>query len=319
MSESHSVKGSSFWDREVQAPTHNGWMDPLAVRLYINERITGDQHLWPLDAVQRLYPMRYERALSIGCGTGALERDLIRRDMCGHVDAFDASIASIAIARSEAAEEHMGDRIRYFVADFNEPALPHAAYDAVFIHQALHHVGKLEKLLRAVLKTLRPGGLFYLDEFVGLSRDQWTDAEFEPYAAEFRRFPRELRRFEELPLPVHPHDPTEAVRSGEIEAQLRVGFHIDHFRGYGGAVLSVFGPQLRMESAPPDLLGDLIKRDRAAPRDFYAVIMARPKRGIAKTIASLRYFTEPKVKRIFREVAALANRRPTRRRDTSAR
>lgn len=318
MSESHSVNGSSFWDREVHAPTHNGWMDPIPVRLYINERITGDAHLWPFDAVQRVYPMRYNRALSIGCGTGALERDLIRRDMCGHVDAFDASVASIAIARSAAAGEQVLDRIRYFVADFNEPALPGNAYDAVFIHQALHHVGKLEKLLRAVLKTLKPNGLFYLDEYVGPSRDEWSDHEFEPYAEQFRKFPRALRRSDELPLPIHPDDPTEAIRSGEIEHQLRIGFNIEHFRGYGGAILSVIGPQLRMESAPPDLLGQLIELDRAARRDFYAVIVARPKQGIAKRVARMRYFIEPKVKRIGREIARRATPQRTRPPRTSA-
>ena len=281
-------------------------MDPIPVRLYINERITGDAHLWPFDAVQRVYPKRYERALSIGCGTGALERDLIRRDMCGHVDAFDASVASIAIARRAAADEHVLHRIRYFVADFNEPAFPHAKYDAIFIHQALHHVGKLEKLLRAVLSALRPGGLFYLDEYVGPSRDQWSDEEFEPYAAQFKTFPRALRRTDELPLPIHPDDPTEAIRSGEIEEQLRIGFDIEHFRGYGGAILSVIGPALRMESAPPDLLNQLIERDRTAARDFYAVIVARPKQGAAKSIARMRYFIEPKVKRIGRELRRLA-------------
>ena len=37
-------------------------------------------------------------------------------------------------------------------------------------------------------------------------------------------------------------------------------------------------------------------------RSFYALIIATPKRGLRKLIASIRYFAEPKLKRVVREL-----------------
>jgi hypothetical protein len=37
-----------FWDREVAAPIHVTWMEPLVVRHYINESISGEIGTWPL-------------------------------------------------------------------------------------------------------------------------------------------------------------------------------------------------------------------------------------------------------------------------------
>ena len=103
----------------------------------------------------------------MGCGTGALERDLVRRDLCAHVDAFDGSLASLALARSEARREGMADRIRYLAADFNRPALPRATWDLILFHQSVHHVARLERVYRDVARALAPDGLLYLDEYVG--------------------------------------------------------------------------------------------------------------------------------------------------------
>ncbi|MGZ7030741.1 MAG: class I SAM-dependent methyltransferase [Thermoanaerobaculia bacterium] len=312
------VEAASFWDREVHEPVHTGWMTIEPIRFYINERIAGDRHLWPLDWFQRRYPRRFARVLSIGCGTGALERDLVRRGVAGTIDAFDGSVASIAIARGEAANERLLDRIRYFAADFNRPSLPRRRYDAVFMHQSLHHVEKLEKLLMAVLLALKPDGVLYLDEYIGPSRTFWNDETVAPYRARYQRIPRAFRRSDELPLPIQPDDPTEAFRSGEIAGQLAIGFRTVDFRGYGGAILSVIGAYLHLGALPAEMVRALIESDRAAARDFYAIIVATPKRGPARETARLRYYVEPKLKRIGRAFLAIVPSRRTRRRDTAA-
>jgi SAM-dependent methyltransferase len=114
-------KAAAFWDRESTTPTHVSWMENSAVREYINGSFGGT---WPLDWFQAEFPgLRFDRALSIGCGTGGLERDLIRRDLCGRIFALDGSIQSLAIARREAEASGMSSRISYFASDFNEPIL----------------------------------------------------------------------------------------------------------------------------------------------------------------------------------------------------
>ena len=119
------------------------------VREYINSSLGEGTPVWPMDWLERvLKGRRFGRALSIGCGDGALERDLILRGLCQSVDAVDASLQSLHLARTaaDAAGDH--GRIRYFAADFNEPCLARSTYDIVFFQQSMHHVAKLEKLLR---------------------------------------------------------------------------------------------------------------------------------------------------------------------------
>jgi len=280
-------------------------MEPLEVRHYINEMISGDRGVWPLEWFQaQLNGKRFARALSIGCGTGALERHLISLGICDRVDAFDASLASLAEAASAARREKLP--IRYFAADFNEPALPREPlYDAIFWHQSLHHVGKLEKLFRAVLHAAKPGATIYLDEFIGPSRTDWNEANVAPFQPLYETFPEQARWFDYMPMPIEWNDASEAARSSEIVEQLSIGFDIREFRGYGGNVLSVLWGAIIPSRITPDDVRRLIDADREAiarnGRHFHAVIVATPKTGrLARLAALVRYFVTPKLKRIVR-------------------
>ena len=303
----HNLSAESFWDREVVTPKHYAWMELPAVREYILRSISGaDYRLWPTDWLLRWLNGRvFDRALSIGCGTGALERDLIRKNIARTVDAFDGSTNSLRIARAEAAREGMASRIRYYAADFNEPALPRNTYDAVFIHQAAHHVGKLEKLFRAILRSLKRDGVLYLDEFVGPSRHYWTAETLKPYEELFATFPLESRRYPGVPLPVMYDDPSEATRSDEILPQLRIGFELRETRGYGGNLFSIIGPCIDLESVPGGidrLIAEERRRISGGEQSFYALAIATPRRGVRRLVAEARYAVEPKVKRAIREL-----------------
>jgi SAM-dependent methyltransferase len=286
---------TKFWDSEVVERRHSEWMGCIEVREYLNTLIGGSRGVWPFDWLERLLAgRRLPRALSIGCGTGALERDLIRRGISERCDAFDGSIGSLAIAKAEAEREGFGDRIRYFAADFNEPALPRGVYDIVLFHHSLHHVGKLEKLLPAVMKALKPDGLLYLDEYVGPSRNYWKDEVFTRQRALFlETVPQDVRKVEVLPLPIVHEDPSEAVRSGEILEQVRVGFDVVAQQGYGGNLLSLFYAAVDWDRAPAGLVTRLIETERAwlasGEQDYLMLLLAKPKRVPARWIAFARY------------------------------
>jgi len=307
--EALAATAAEFWDREVVERTHKTWMAVGEVRAYINTSIGGDESAWPMNWFVKEYGGRvFSRGLSIGCGPGDLERDVIRRGICNEIDAFDISEGSLAIARARAAEEGIADRIHYFSADFNAPSLPKDAYDIVFFPWSLHHVAKLEKLYRAVMRTLRPNGLLYFEEYVGPSSRQWTPEMFRAQLAMFASLPREWKTVDALPYPINPNDPSEAIRSGEILPQLMIGFTIEHQRDFGGNLLATLYPFLDWSVAPPDMITRLIDAERALLRDgaasYHAVVVARPKRGFRGWLARMRYFVEPKVRRILRAAAA---------------
>lgn len=302
---------TSFWDREVVQPQHSSWLHEWWLREYANTLIGGDMALWPMDWLERWLGGRtFERALTIGCGTGALERDLVRRNLVRTIDAFDGSITSLTIASKAAAAEEMQSRIRYFAADFNAPALPKATYDLVLFQESAHHVLRLEKLFHSVLRALKPDGLVYLDEYVGPSRFEWNESMIEPYRRIYDSLDPALRTVPKLECPVMIADPSEAVRSSEIEPQLAVGFDIVARRPYGGNLLSVIYPALR---ALPDALRDqLIEEEQrwlaVGAQTFSAIIVARPKRGLHRALARANYWLVPKLKRIRRELTLKATR-----------
>jgi len=225
--------------------------------------------------------------LSIGCGAGALERQLIERGLCQSVDGFDASVASLAIAR-EAARGIGG--IRYFAADFNQCALPGNTYDAVFFHQSAHHVRRLERLFMQLLRGMKPDGIVYLDEYVGPSRFEWTAEQLAPQQAFYSALPPATRIGDELPFPIQQDDPTEAIRSSSIEPALGIGFDVAARRPYGGTLLSILLPQMRsIDVGLPYFIGCERALLAAGMPSYYAVIAACPKRGIRKAAALMHY------------------------------
>jgi SAM-dependent methyltransferase len=296
----HEDQASRYWDREVVAQEYQSWMSHPRVRWAINAAVSGSPHEWPLDWFAGWLRGRvFERALSVGCGSGGLERDILQRGLCAHIDAFDASPESVRIAIEEAARAGLGDRVRYSVANFNEPQLPAGTYDIVFAHQSLHHVRKLEKLYRAVLRAIRPDGLFYLDEYVGPSREQWDATSFATHRALFDMIPDSQRRVSVLPLPIEVEDPSEAIRSDEILPELKVGFEILARRDYGGNLLAPIFPYVEPTDA---LIDSLIVAEQellsAGQPSFYTIVIAKPKR--ARIVAGARYFLVPKLKRVLR-------------------
>jgi len=171
--------------------------------------------------------------------------------------------------------------------------LPRAAFDVVFFHQSLHHVVSLEALFAEVMLSLRPGGLLYLDEYIGPSRFDWNDERLAPHRAVYAGLPAEVRATERLQLPIQQDDPSEAVRSSEILPLLKVGFEIEEYRPYGGNILSVLYPELNKEHLTATVTDALIAADRdlvlRTGESYYAVIVARPKRTFAGWRARRRY------------------------------
>lgn len=301
----------AFWDREVLCPTHSSWLEAMPVRLRVNRRIDPSSPCWPLDAFVRLTRGRtFERALSVGCGTGPLERDLLRRGLCRAVDAFDGSLQSLALARRQAKADGLAAGIRYFAADFNRVRLPERRYDLVLFHQSLHHVARLERIYAEVLGALTDDGLLYLDEYVGPSRTAWTPERLRPIEEAYRTIPAECRRRERVPAPIQEDDPSEAVRSGEILRLLPVGFSVLARRDLGGHLLSVLYPLVDWAKAPDDLIERLLDLEdeglSAGVEPFYAVVVAAPRTDRSRAASRRRYrlrelawSTVPRLRRVL--------------------
>jgi 2-polyprenyl-3-methyl-5-hydroxy-6-metoxy-1,4-benzoquinol methylase len=190
--------------------------------------------------------------LSLGCGFGIIERVLRRSDCCQIVHGLDVAEGAIEGARKAAEKEGL-DGLTYEVADLNTATLPKETYDAVYVHAALHHVFQLEHLLDQIKNTLKPGGLFFVYEYIGPSQMQFPRRDLELADAFLKAIPERYRKMSRLmdikrealrwSLDVmNSSDPSESIRASEIVPLTASRFEVKHFRYVGGTLLLlIFG------------------------------------------------------------------------------
>ena len=112
-------------------------------------RLSEPQFAWGLDVLGKIDLRGDERALDVGCGTGRLTIELIRRLPRGSVVALDQSAAMV-----EQAKAHLGRVVRADAA-----ALPFASrFDLVFSTATFHWVPDHERLFASLFTALAPRG-----------------------------------------------------------------------------------------------------------------------------------------------------------------
>jgi len=295
---------SRHWSREAgtwRAGRGRQWTELPQVARAINRRISGREEIDAYQYVIRRHlegRLPLDRVLTLGCGGGELERGLAGHGMAREYVGLD--IADGALERARAAAREAGlDCIRYERADLDRLELPENAFDVVYGVFSIHHVRELERLMEQVARTLRSGGLFVLNEYVGPTRFQWTPEQAALCNALLATLPERLRRLVTNPLRIKGAiwcpteeelaaiDPSEAVRSSEIETVLAGRFDVIDRRPYGGTILhpllaDIAGNFESDDPAVASVLQALIRTEEALiesgllPSDF-ALLVARPK------------------------------------------
>lgn len=246
------------------------WLQHPKVQERINVMATGDsgkdryqyflEHYCPLRSDRRT---RVKRALTLGCGHGEFERGLSKYSFAETHEGVDIADGAVAEATRLAEAQGLG-HLRYRVADLNTIELPESSYDVVFGISSIHHVAQLEHLFREVLLSLKPGGYFVLDEFIGPSQFQWPDEQVAIINEQLEKLPEEFKyaiNNSDLvkacvgrPSLEHmnAYDPSEAIRSGEIMGLLPWYFDVIDVKGYGGTLLHLLLDEIAGHFLPND-------------------------------------------------------------------
>lgn len=117
------------------------------------------------------------RILEVGSGPGWVTEILMLLGF--EVDAIDpaADMVRIAQERIDAAIEHYRvdgpRRVSFHCQTLEECTLPSDSFDAVLLHEALHHVVDEVRGLQQIYRVLRPGGI------VGVSEWAWKPGDVE--------------------------------------------------------------------------------------------------------------------------------------------
>ena len=102
----------------------------------------------------------------------------------------------------------------------------------------MHHMSDPAALLDRIVPALRDGGLLFLDDYVGPSRDEWTTEHLLHANRAYAALPEGWRTVESLPAPYDASDPSEMIRSSAILPAVRERFEILWHRPYWGNLLS---------------------------------------------------------------------------------
>jgi SAM-dependent methyltransferase len=236
-------------------------------------------------------------ALSLCCGDGHVEQNLIKYRICDAAEGVDISPEAIAVCRDAAAQ--LGcDRLSYRVADVERERLPERKYDLIVAWMALHHLRRLDHVLRQVARALAPDGIFIASEYVGPPRFQLPRRQIEAANALLQDIPAQLRllpaaggvkeRCDPAPLArMLQNDPSEAVSSHRIIPAVGRHPEIVEQIDYGGSLLMVVlsGIAQNFDSAVPEhrvVLDRLYRAERSVlasgelPSDF-TFLVARPR------------------------------------------
>ncbi|GAA0585255.1 class I SAM-dependent methyltransferase [Caenispirillum bisanense] len=277
------------------------WTRLPAISRMINRQVSGDEDVlpeaWFFRRVAQVRPLPLDRVLVLACGGGALERSLVSNGWVRSVVAVDMSARVLAVAEAAARDAGLTGRIDYRLGDMNDLDVD-GPFDAVFGVSAVHHCANLKGLFATINKVLVPGGWFFLNDYVGPTRFQWSDADVlqinrllqllpDRMAANAAGFTR--RGFQRVSAEeVAAFDVTEAVRSADILRVMADHLKVEVCRGYGGSLLHLvlanlgqnFDPAASGDPTGPEYLDLLIRASdhlRATGRspDYFAAAIAR--------------------------------------------
>ncbi len=116
------------------------------------DAVSDPQFEWGMEVLERLALNGDEAVLDAGCGSGRVSAELLKRIPDGKLIAVDGSEAMIA-----KAEERLGERATYLVADLSELQIGQPV-DLIFSTATFHWIVDHDRLFRHLHAALRPGG-----------------------------------------------------------------------------------------------------------------------------------------------------------------
>jgi SAM-dependent methyltransferase len=185
-----------------------------------------------------------ERSFDLGCGSGGKSLELWQAGLTRWVEGVDISVDRVAAG--EQRRQQLGVPGGFCVGDANAVQLAPGAYELIFSSHSFHHFLDLERVFAQVVQALTPTGFFVLEEYIGPTQFQWTDAQLRHTEALLRTLPRRLRLYADgqvkwaegrpTPAEVAAVSPFEAIRSAEIWPLFQQHFEVITVRPTGGTV-----------------------------------------------------------------------------------
>jgi len=178
--------------------------------------------------------LRFEHGLTLGCGTGRCERDLLSKDVAASFHGIDISESAVDKAREVATEHNLP--LTYEVADLNFVQLPEKTFDLVVAQTCLHHILFLEHVAAQIWHSLKGTSYLWIHDFIGETQFQYDPKRVSIANKILSVLPEKLKKnritgraVEEIkrPEPGRLCSPFESIRSSEIVTVFQRWFTIE--------------------------------------------------------------------------------------------
>jgi len=231
MSDESARRIADKWDKAADTFVSGGaWhQHPLVVRTYKQRLASGSETF--VTHLREKYGVR-AKCLSIGCGDGGIEVEMVQAGLCETMEGIDLSPARVNSANQRVPPE-LRERVKFSVQNA-ETDLDGQGYDLVLFTHALHHIFDLEAMSTAIRdKIMDPiKGILVLEEYVGPVRWQFPQTHLDAMAGVLKslevEYPERVRHIRQNPLwdgnafippdaeSIEKDDPSETIRSNEI-------------------------------------------------------------------------------------------------------
>lgn len=234
-----------YWSKQSQKPqlTQTKWWQIPHIIRYINKRVSGEA----VDGFSRgLTDMAiklagnkasFKKGVSVGCGAGVKEMSLIKAGLVEQFDLFELSTERIKQGKDIAQKLSLADRVHFYCTDVFQTEISPSSYDFVHWNNALHHMPNVVEAVSWSYYVMQTGGMFYMDDYIGANRFQWSSQEVEIASKVRERLPKQYllhSQSEDTYLPTKifvpnrealiAKDPSEAGDSERIIESVRLFF-----------------------------------------------------------------------------------------------
>lgn len=301
--DSKNKKVSDYWGRKENTSERYGkgfhWVESELVAKMIKKKTTGRDDLDMLTYFHEKYLSNRRGSyigISLGCGTGSIERRLQANRIFSRLEAVDLSEEVIKQAQQSADQANL--EIFYRVGNLNDIKLEDNKYDVAFANSSLHHVSNLEHIIDEIGSSLKDDGVLFVSEYVGPSQFQFTEKQVQIINEVLDILPRVYRKRVTSPNEIKPvfvppttqfmneTDPSEAVRSEEIVKILKNKMEVVEEKKFGGTLLHMllqdivgnFNPDDPKDSTVLKLiiyLEDLLIREKVLGSDFIFMVLKK--------------------------------------------
>ncbi|MCH7580972.1 MAG: class I SAM-dependent methyltransferase [Chloroflexi bacterium] len=184
---------------------------------YQNEIYTGDEDIPWYETIPNYGS--FERGCALGAGGTKQRTRILQQNPKLHLTIYDISKESLAVLDRDLASQFPG-RVVTKLTDLNFVELPENSFDLFISSGCLHHLYNLEHVAFQINRSLTPDGYFFLEDYVGEARFQFSEEKKRTFAeafAEAQSRQRSIRhwRIAWPDLDDWNYSPFEALRSNE--------------------------------------------------------------------------------------------------------